>query len=193
MRPPLSDVKPKHSRDSILLLTSKDAEITDEQLIFIRYEIFLKALKPLRATTFNSSGLIPADKIKLPKGFTDKNILKAVIDLAGVTELLCTSSTGDGTDEMDTTAHETDFTFKSESANNCDAFLAKLKTNGQKISEYLHGLRERFTKLDTIVLIDDHPASPAIRATLKGVSRKYPIFLKQIAYLNRLRPPDYAC
>ena len=127
-------MKPKNSKDCILLLTSKDTEITDDQLIFIRYEVFLKALKPLRATTFNSDRLIAAKKIKLPKGFADKNILKAVIDLSDVPELLCTSG-GDRNEEIDTTAHDTDFTFKSESANNLDAFLAKLKTNGQKISE----------------------------------------------------------
>ena len=62
-------------------------------------------LKPVRVTTFNSSGLITAGKINLAKGFADRNIPKAVIDFSDVPELLCTSSGGDGNEEIDMSGH----------------------------------------------------------------------------------------
>jgi len=77
----IPNVKPEHVNDSVLLLMSENADIAS-RLTYINRTAFWNALKPLRATSFNSSGLIQASEIKLPSGFADKNILKLVIDIA---------------------------------------------------------------------------------------------------------------
>ena len=143
-------------------------------------------MKPLRAVCHNENGINPATNIKLPTGFADRNVLKVIIDLSTCASFKIRQST----ESMDT-GDTVPFTFtKTDGTSTAKAFADQIVKNGEEIASYLGSIRKRFTKLETLVLMDDTSAEPVFRATLKEVLESMFIFLKQYFKLNRLRPPE---
>ena len=68
------------------------------------------------------------------------------------------------------------------------AFVSKICG---EIHEYIGKLVARFPRLKRICIINDDSAPSALRIALSGAPKNDFIFLKEIFYLNRLRPPEW--
>ena len=119
---------------------------------------------------------------------TKKNIKMVIIDFAGFLKFRSKPAADDGTDPFS-------FNPSTMSVDGNDVkFGQKLEENAKLLYTFLSQIRKAFPDCGSIGLVCDGTEDVLFQSTLSECLEKcsgaMPIFLKQLAFLNRSRPPD---